>query len=214
MSSEPDLELREKLEQATNDDCIWGEVLAEHRGRLRTMVELRMSRLIRGRLDPSDVVQEAMLDASRRLPEYLQTAEVPFYVWLRSLTKQRLAEAHRRHLGTGLRDAAREVSIDCQGKTAVTSATLAARLIGRFTSPSEAAFRAEQRIVLQQVLDDLSEIDREILVLRHFEEMSNSEAAAALGLQPTAANNRYLRALGRLRTALAISGRLSLTDQE
>lgn len=194
--------LLKSLQSAVGDDLLWGRILDDYRGRLRALVELRLNAMVRRRVDPSDILQEAMVDASRRLPEYLRHPEIPFYVWLRSLTKQRIAEAHRRNLGAQQRDMFREVSIDDPFCPTITSADLAARLVGHFTSPSHAAMRIEQRLALQVALEGLSEIDREILVMRHFEELSNSEAAAALGLKPTAANNRYLRALTRLRAAL------------
>jgi RNA polymerase sigma-70 factor (ECF subfamily) len=169
------------------------------------MVDLRMHSMIRGRVDASDIIQEAMIDASQRLPEFLDNPSVPFYVWLRALTGQRLAAAHRRNLGTKARDAAREISLFNQPFSAATSAVIAAHLIGQLTSPSNAAIQEEQKIRLQVALDELEPIDREILVLRHFEELSNAEAAAVLGLRPTAANNRYIRALCRLKSVLRLT---------
>jgi RNA polymerase sigma-70 factor (ECF subfamily) len=128
---------------------------------------------------------------------------MPFFIWLRYLTGQRLIQIHRLHLGAQKRDAEREVSLDQDGLPMVRSGVLAAQLVGRLTSPSVAAQKAEMRRRLQELLDAMEPIDREILTLRHFEQLTNLEAAQSLGLSPTAANNRYVRALERLRSALA-----------
>ncbi|MEQ1903893.1 MAG: sigma-70 family RNA polymerase sigma factor [Pirellulaceae bacterium] len=201
-SDRDEAETLELLRCSQLDDVGWGRLLESFRPRLRTMIELRMHSLIRGRVDASDIIQEAMIDASQRLPEFLENPSVPFYIWLRSLTGQRLAAAHRRNLGTKARDSAREISIFEQPFPAATSAIIAANLIGQLTSPSNAAILEEQKLRLQHALDELEPIDREILVLRHFEELSNAEAAAELGLRPTASNNRYIRALCRLKSVL------------
>ncbi len=204
MGEETEFDELSRLVAAQRDDRVWGEILEQYRGRLRTMVDMRMNSLVRQRVDPSDVIQEAMIDASQRLPEYIENPSVPFYVWLRSLTNQRLAHAHRRNLGTKCRDAAREISLFHEAYPSATSAAIAARLAGQFTSPSNAVMLEEQKLKLQLALEKLEDIDREILVLRHFEELTNAEAAAVLGLQPTAANNRYIRALGRLKSAMQL----------
>ena len=124
------------------------------------------------------------------------------YLWLRLVTGQRLVEVHRRHLGTAMRDAGREVSLYRGALPQASSVSLAAQLLGRFTTASQAAVRAERQLQLQAVLNGMDPMDREILALRHFEELSNGEAAEVLGLSKTAANNRYIRALGRLRDLL------------
>src|SRR5262249_14924485 len=150
----------------------------------------------------SDVLQEAYIDALKRLPRYQADPSMPFFLWLRWVTVQRLIEAHRQHLGARARDAGREVSIDRGGGPAASSVRMV-ELIGDLTSPSQAAQRAETMGQLQQALDGLDPIDREVLALRHFEELSNHETAAVLGIQPAAASKRYVRALERLREALA-----------
>ena len=121
------------------DQAAWGELLARYRDRLRRMVALRLDRRLQGRVDPSDVIQEAMLDASRRLAEYRQNPTMPFFLWLRFLTGQRLLEQHRRHLGAQGRDAGREISLYRGAMPEATTAALAAQLLGRLTSPSQAA---------------------------------------------------------------------------
>jgi RNA polymerase sigma-70 factor (ECF subfamily) len=166
------------------------------------MVALRMDRRLQGRIDPSDVIQETYLEASHRLSEYLRDPTIPFYIWLRFLTSQRLAMLHRHHLGIQARDAGREVSLYRGALPEATSAALAAQLVGRLTSPSVAAVRAEMRIRLQEALNAMDSMDREVLALRHFEQLTNGEAAAVLKIKPTAACNRYVRALGRLKAIL------------
>ena len=183
-----------------------GEALAalweRHRKRLRQMVRLRLDRRLQGRVDPSDVLQEAYIDMAERLPEYVRDRAFNTYLWLRLVTGQRLMQIHRRHLGTAMRDAGREVSLYRGALPQASSISLAAQLLGRFTTASRAAIRAERQLQLQAVLNGMDPMDREILALRHFEELSNGEAAEVLGLSKTAANNRYIRALNRLRDLL------------
>jgi RNA polymerase sigma-70 factor (ECF subfamily) len=128
---------------------------------------------------------------------------MPFFLWLRGIAGNKLLELHRRHLGTQMRDAAREVSLNRGGLADSTSAALAARLLGDATGPSEAAVRAEARARLQEALNRMDALDREVLALRHFEQLSNAEAAQVLGIQERAAGKRYLRALKRLKEILA-----------
>lgn len=189
---------------AAGDRQAWSELLAEHRNRLRRMVALRLDRRLQGRVDASDVIQEAFLEASNRLADYAaQPDPMPFFLWLRFLTGQRLQLVHRQNLGVQARDAAREVSIDGGALPEATSAALAAQLLGHDTRASEAIVRAERRQRLQLALDGLDPIDREVLVLRHFEQLSNVECARVLGIQESAATKRYLRALKRLKEILA-----------
>jgi RNA polymerase sigma-70 factor (ECF subfamily) len=176
-----------------------GELLALHRERLRRMVELRMDRRLQGRLDASDVIQEAFLEASVRFDEFRRDRPMPFFLWLRFITGQKLIVAHRRHLGTKARDARREVSIYRGALPEATSESLAAQLLGRFTSPSLAAARAELQVRLQEMLNTMDGTDREILVLRHFEQLSCAESAAVLGIEESTASSRYYRALKRLK---------------
>jgi RNA polymerase sigma-70 factor, ECF subfamily len=187
---------------AQGDQAAWGALLVRSRGRLRRMVALRLDRRLQGRVDPSDIIQEAYIDASARLAEYARQPDMPFFLWLRFLTGQRLLRVHRQHLGAEMRDVAREVSLYRGALPAATSAALAAQLLGRDTRPSEAAVRAERSIRLQEALNSMDPLDREVLALRHFEQLSNGEAAGVLGLQESAAAKRYVRALKRLRLIL------------
>jgi RNA polymerase sigma-70 factor (ECF subfamily) len=162
------------------------------------MVALRLDPRLQGRLDASDVIQEGYLDAIRRLEEYIRDPSVSFYIWLRFLVGQRVTEYHRRYLSRPGRNVGREDSIYRGAMPGVSSGALAARLLGKLTSPSQAAVRAERKLQLQEALNRMDPIDREILVLRHYEQMSNGDAAAVLGLEKAAASKRYTRALERL----------------
>jgi RNA polymerase sigma-70 factor (ECF subfamily) len=192
------------IEQAVRgDQQALSKLLGRHRDRLRRMVALRLDRRLQGRVDPSDIIQEACVDAARRLPEFHQNPTIPFFLWLRLLTGQRLVDEHRKHLGAAARDAGREISLYRGALPETSSAALAAHLLGRASTPSQAAIRAEQKIRLQEALNILEPIDREVLLLRHFEELSNGEAAAVLGLDKSAASKRYARALIRIKDVLS-----------
>lgn len=179
-----------------------GHLLERHQDRLLRLVRFRLDRRLQGRVDPADVLQEAFIDVTRRQAELPQQADGPLFHWLRYLVLQKLAEVHRRHLGVQARDATREVSIYDASAANVSSAVLAGQLLGKLTSPSQAAMQAELKYRLEQTLDAMSSLDREIIVLRHFEQLSNAEAAHVLGISDTAASTRYVRAIRRLRQTL------------
>jgi RNA polymerase sigma-70 factor (ECF subfamily) len=185
------------------DRAAWAQVLAPHRDRLRRMVALRLDRRLRGRIDPSDVLQEAFLQAAQAPPRYLERPDQPVFLWLRWLTGMALQLVHRRHLGVPARDADREVQLRDRPVPEVSSLALAARLLGRDTRPSVAAIRAERQLRLQEALNAMDPLDREVLVLRHFEELTNAEVARELQLKESAASKRYIRALHRLKEILA-----------
>jgi RNA polymerase sigma-70 factor (ECF subfamily) len=167
------------------------------------MVRLRLDRRLQGRLDASDVLQEAFLDVQKKAVDFAARGDLPPYLWLRLVTTERLLILHRRHLGAQMRDAAQEVSLGHGGPPAASTHSLANLLLGRLTSPSQAAIRAERQARLQDALNSMDPMDREVLALRHFEELGNSEVAAVLGLSRTAASNRYIRALKRLKEILS-----------
>ncbi len=187
---------------SSGDQEALAQVFALHRDRLRQMVRLRLDRRLQGRLDPSDVLQEAYLDFSRRLSDYARNPAMPFYLWLRFLTGQRLIDLHRQHLGTQMRDVGQEVSLYRGALPQASSASLAAQLLGRLTSASRAAIRAETQIRVQEALNRMDPIDREVLALRHFEMLTNEETATVLGIRKSAASNRYVRALQRIKEIL------------
>jgi len=184
------------------DERALTELFTRHRERLRRMIRLRLDRRLQGRIDSSDVLQEAYLDVAHRAHEYLAQPAMPPFLWLRFLTSQALLALHRHHLKVHMRDAGQEVSIRGRATPQASSACLAEMLLGRLTSPTRAARRAEMQRKLQEMLNAMEPLDREVLALRHFEELSNGEAAQALGLSKTAASNRYMRALERLKEKL------------
>jgi RNA polymerase sigma-70 factor (ECF subfamily) len=183
------------------DSQALAELFARYRDRLRRMVRLRLDRRLQGRVDPTGVLREVFFDVAQRLREYLDKRPLPLFLWLRSLTGQRLQAIHRRHLGTQ-QDAGQEVSLYKGALPPASSGALAAQLLGRLSSATQAAARAEMQIRLQDALNAMDPVDREVLVLRHFEELSNNETAEVLGLEKSAASNRYLRALKRLKDTL------------
>jgi RNA polymerase sigma-70 factor (ECF subfamily) len=192
----------ELLRASAADPRVLGLVWERFRERLRRLVRLRLDRRLQGRVDPSDVLQEAFVDFQTRAGDYLKQPDMPFFLWLRFLTGQRLQLLHRHHLGTQMRDAGREVSLHRGAMPQATSVSLAAQLLGRFTSVTQAVQRAEMQLILQEAINAMDPIDREILALRHFEELSNEETAQVLGIKSSAASSRHIRALKRLRGAL------------
>jgi RNA polymerase sigma-70 factor (ECF subfamily) len=181
------------------------ELFTRCRDRLKRMVRLRMNPRLRGRVDDSDVVQDAFVEAARRLPEYLEQPQTPFFLWVRQIVGQRLIDTHRRHMLSKQRDAGRDISL-FGGAPLASSASLAAQLLGRASSPSQAAIKAETRLRVQQALEAMNEIDREVLTLRHFERLSNAEAAEVIGIDPSACSNRYIRAVKRMKRVLHARG--------
>jgi len=183
--------------------------LSESRSRLRQAVSLRLDPRVAGRVDPSDVVQEAALEATARYAEYLTNPTLPPHLWLRLITIQRLALIHRQHLGVKARDARREVYLDSQTSphhSELNLRTMANLILARSNSPSRAASQNELRAHVQEALSQLEPLDREVLALRHFEQLSHAEAAQVMAISEAAASKRYLRALRKMRTALQSLG--------
>jgi RNA polymerase sigma-70 factor (ECF subfamily) len=194
------------LERAgAGDHEALGDLFDRHRLRLRRMVQVRLAHRLQGRVDPSDVLQEAYLELSRSLADYLRDPILPFFLWLRLLTARKLQAIHRHHLGTGMRDARREISLQGASLPQASSETLAAQLLGRLTTPSQAAMRAELRRHVQEALNSMSLLDREVLALRHFEQLTNAETAQVLGITEAGASNRFVRALKRLKEILTVA---------
>jgi RNA polymerase sigma-70 factor, ECF subfamily len=188
---------------AAGDEEAARELYSHYRVRLKRMVHLRLSRRLQGRVDDSDVLQESYLEISKRLPEYVRDPKLPFFLWLRHMTGLKLKEVHRRHLGTQSRDADREISLHRGGLPEADSISLAVQLLGHLTTPSQAAMKAEVRLLVQDALTSMDPIDREVLALKHFEQLSTSEIAEVLGLSKAGAGSRYLRAIKRLKTILS-----------
>jgi RNA polymerase sigma-70 factor (ECF subfamily) len=174
-----------------------------HRDRLRKMVELRLDPRLRSRVDASDVLQDAFLDTVARLDSYLRRPDLPAFLWLRRIVGERLAICQRRHLGAKMRAAGQEVSLYRDPLPQASSAALASMLLGRLTSPSHAAVRAALVLQVQAALNALDPLDREVVALRHFEQLSRAETAQVLGISEEAGAKRYIRALKRLKAVLA-----------
>ena len=186
------------------DESALAALFDGYRERLRRMIRLRLDRRLSGRVDASDVLQEAYLDVRKRIAEYARDpAAMPFHLWLRLIAGQRLTDVHRYHLGSQMRDVGQEVSLHRGPFPQASSISPAAQLLGRMTSASKAAIRVEHKLIVQEALNGMDPIDREVLILRHYEEMSNGEAAHVLGLDKSAASKRYTRALGRLKEILS-----------
>lgn len=192
-AGQPDTEqLLERV--ASGDQSAREQLLVRHRNRLKRTVSVRMDRRLAARLDPSDVVQDTLVDATKKLPQYLRERPVPFYAWLRQLAVERIVHEHRRHLRSKGRSLLREEqhAVPLPNHSAI---ELAVRLLQNGTGASTRAMREELQAKVQQVLAQLGPQDREILVLRFLEQLSTKEAAAVLGLTPEGIKTRQRRAL-------------------
>lgn len=189
-----------------------GRVFDRHRDRLWQIVQFRLDRRLLGRIDVEDVLQEAYLDAASRLASYLEDPAASPFVWLRWVVNQTMIDLHRRHLGAARRDAKREVSLQRRQTSPGTSLSLACQLAGGLTSPSQAVMRNELAERIREQIEQMDEVDREVLALRHFEELANGEVAEVLEISQAAASARYVRALVRLKSILErVPGMLDAT---
>jgi RNA polymerase sigma-70 factor (ECF subfamily) len=197
----PDADTEHLLERAAAGDAdARNRLLERHRGRLKRMVAVRADPRLAARLDPSDIVQESLADAARKLDGYLRERPLPFYPWLRRLALERLAALHRRHAQARRRSVTREE--EALGLADRSALLLADRLFARNSSPSARLRRDELRVRVRAALGRLPERDREVLVLRHLEGLPAREIAAVLGTTEGAVNTRHVRALQRLRELL------------
>ncbi len=197
----------DSLRLVSGGEAALAELFLDYRERLERMVEFRLDPRIRGRLDASDVVQEAFFEISRRLQEYVQNPAVSPFVWMRQRTLQTMIDLQRRHFRdkrSPLRESAPVPGAVSDG----TSIALASYLIAEMTSPSQAAVKAEEMMQLTQALESMNEIDREVLALRHFELLTNQQVAEILQLSITAASNRYVRAAARLGEIMKVFAQL------
>jgi RNA polymerase sigma-70 factor (ECF subfamily) len=199
-AQQPDTE--ELLDHAgTGDRTARQELLARHRGRLRQMVALRIDRRMAARVDPSDVVQEALADAAQSLSDYLRDRPLPFYPWLRQFAWERLLQLHRQHLQAKRRSVTRE-QLRIFDVADESEAVLAERLVNSGSSPSARLLAAELRERVRAALEALEPHDREVLVLRYLEQLTTKEIAAVLEITEAAVKTRHRRALERLRRRL------------
>jgi RNA polymerase sigma-70 factor (ECF subfamily) len=200
----PPSESIELLERArAGDRQALNEIFARYRGKLRRMVEMRLDWRLQSRIDASDVIQDAYLEVAGRLEQYLRDPKIPLFLWLRLVVGERITTLHRHHLGAQMRNAGREVSLYREAMPTASSAALAAQLLGKQTSPTQAAVRAERMLRLQEALNTMDITDREVLTLRHFEQLNRTETSQVLGISEEAAAKRYIRALKRLKEILA-----------
>lgn len=198
--SEQDQELINRV--VDGDEDALAQLFSQHHDRLWRMVNFRMDPRLHGRVDADDVLQEAWLSVVQRIDHFLADASRSIFVWFRLITSQTLIDIHRRHLGTQKRNAAMEFSINRGWSSESTSFSLSFHLLGHLTSPTQAALREELSQQLKTALSSMQDIDREVLALRHFEQLSNRETAQILGISDQAASDRYMRALGRLKGVL------------
>lgn len=186
------------------DEAALARLFSFYHDRLWRIVNFRLDRRLRGRVDADDVMQEAYLCAAQRMDKFLYDHPRSLFIWLRMIATQTLVDVHRRHIGTQKRDASREISVNSGWTADATSHSLSFHLLGHLTSPSQAAVRAELSDQIDQALAGMSEIDREVLALRHFEELTNLETAQVLEMSEQAASIRYIRAISRLRNVLEL----------
>ena len=186
------------------DEAALARLFSFHYDRLWRIVNFRLDRRLRGRVDADDIMQEAYLSASQRMDKFLYDHPRSLFIWLRMIVTQTLVDVHRRHIGAKKRDASRDVSVSSGWSAASTSYSLSFHLLGHLTSPSQAAVRAELSEQIDQALAGMSDIDREVLALRHFEELTNIETAHVLDMSEQAASIRYIRAISRLRSVLEV----------
>lgn len=194
---------KELLDGAREGDSLAvNRLLDRHRDALRRLVQMRLDRKIQQRVDVSDVVQDVLVEANRRLTDYLENPQLAFHLWLRHIAKDRIIDAHRRHRGSQKR------SVDLEQPVAIptgmdrSTIQLIAQVQDPEMTPSERIAQQEMVEVVEKALGDLNEQDAEIIVMRHYEKLSNQETAVALGLTEPAASMRYLRAVRRLREIL------------
>lgn len=178
-------------------------VFSRYRERLRQIIRFRLDYRIAARVADSDVLQESYIAAAKRLGQFAQQTDMSPFLWLRLIVSQQLIDVHRQHLQAEMRDARREVSLLPAGCTPHTSLAIAAQLAGPATAVSEVLARAELIEKLQQALNEMDEVDREVIALRHFEELNNIETAEVLGIEAAAASKRYVRAMARLAKLIA-----------
>ena len=206
MSDEPPKTEALLARAAAGDGAAWGHLLSAHQERLSGIVAFRMHSRLRGRIDAGDVIQDAFIAATERRAEFFNQSGQSLFLWLRWMVANKLLELHRHHLGVQMRDAKREMQVGRPLGSAAedyTRAALVAQVTAGATGPATAAGREELKDLLNDALEKMDPIDREVVALRHYEQLTSAEAAQVLGIQERAAAKRYLRALWRLREILS-----------
>lgn len=185
----------------------FARLYSEFKERLKRIIHFRLDYRVAGRVSDSDILQECFVRASKRLEKFLKKPDYPFFVWLRMQANQQVADIHRKHLMAEKRDARKEINLNAkQQGSNQTSMQLAAHLVAQMTSPSRLLQRSEEIAALESSLNEMNETDREVIALRHFEELSSQETAQVLGIEPAAASKRYVRALKRLQEIMSRHG--------
>ncbi len=194
------LQLLQEVESGEPDAV--NRLMDRHREAVRRMVQMRLDHAVARRVDASDVVQDVLLEASQRMKDYIQNPGMPFHLWLRQLAKDRVIDMHRRHRAAQRRSVDREQNLSTMNTDDRSAADLAALLKDAELTPAAATLRKEMEQRFLAALAQLEDNDREMIIMRHFEHLGNSEVAQALGLSAPAAGMRYLRAIRRLRDLL------------
>ncbi|MBT3890975.1 MAG: sigma-70 family RNA polymerase sigma factor [Planctomycetaceae bacterium] len=189
-------------QKQAGDDDAWNQLLDRHRKSLHRMIQLRLDRRIRQRVDVSDVLQDVLIEANRRIDRYLDNPIMDFHLWIRQIAKDRIIDAHRRHRVTKRRSVDREQAPVVRGRIDHSTVNLAAQLPDLDITPAAQAIRHEMALQTEAALELLPEIDKNIILMRHHEQLSNGEAAVALDVSEAAASMRYLRALKKLRSLM------------
>ncbi len=200
-------------QKQAGDEVAWNQLLDRHRQALHRMVQLRLDRRIRQRVDVSDILQDVMIEANRRIDRYLENPLMDFHLWIRQIAKDRIIDAHRRHRVTARRSVDREQAPVIAGGMNHSTMNLAARLTDSDLTPAARAIREEMTLQTEAALELLPECDREVICMRHHEQLSNGEVAEGLGISVAAASMRYLRALKKLRS-LMLPDNIPLENQE
>ena len=211
----PETENTEKLlvKARAGDDGAVNNLLERHREAVRRLIDLRMDQVLKRRVDASDIVQDVMIEAHRRLTTYLENPAMPFHLWLRQMAKDRLIDAHRRHRGAARRSMDREQPLAAAANNGSTVDLLGQLHDQQLTPAAEATWRELQRR-FEAACQQLEPLDQEIVFMRHFEHLTNQEAAVSLDISPQAASMRYLRAMRRLRELLNDGQPPSTPEQE
>lgn len=206
MSSESDTAAAMVARLQAGDDAALAELFALYHDRLKRIVNFRMDKRIAGRVSDSDVIQESYISATKRIEHFRSKPDLPFFVWLRLLIQQQLADLHRYHLQAEMRDARKEIPLEATGVSPHTSMAIAVQLVGRITSPSRALSRVERIARLEEAINRMEPLDREVIALRHFEELTNAEVADVLNISIQAASKRYVRAMKRMKEIMDVEG--------
>lgn len=203
MSEEQSTELEKRLKHSGDLEAL-AEIFSINRARLLRIVRFRMDRRLASRFGPEDVLQEAYIEAAKRVKHFQEKFIGSAFLWMRMMVNQTLVDMHRRHLGAQKRSAGKELNALGMGYAVETSLSLSLSVLGSVSSHSKAVATMQLVQKVKDAIEEMDEMDREVLALRHFEELTNKEVAEALGIEQKAASIRHLRALKRLKDMLSL----------